>query len=345
MRAYARLFARAVARARELGFCVEPIDFEPFLETARLLYEGPWTAERYAAIEALIDAKPDALHPVTHRIIAGARSLSAVAAFKAQYLLMELKRRSENAWDEIDVLMTPTAGTIFTVTDVERDPIDLNSRLGYYTNFVNLLDLAAVAVPAGFRADALPFGITLIGPRATDRALLALAARLHHAAADRLGAMPWTLPAASPTPPAPPPLAISSPDIMALAVCGAHMDGLPLNCELRDRGGRLLRKARTAACYRLFALPGGRRPGLLRVSEGGAPIELEVWGIRAADFGSFMRGIPAPLGIGTVELEDGECVPGFLCEAHALERAEDITRCGSWRGYLAELDAPRASSG
>ena len=138
---------------------------------------------------------------------------------------------------------------------------------------------------------------------------------------------------------------ISSPDVMALAVCGAHMDGLPLNHELRDRGGQLLRKARTAACYRLFALSGGRRPGLLRVSEGGAPIEVEVWGIRAADFGSFMRAIPGPLGIGTVELEDGECVPGFLCEAHALEHAEDITRYGSWRDYLLELPAPRAGSG
>jgi len=335
---FAHLFARAIARVRELGFALESIDFEPFFETARLLYEGPWTAERYAAIESLIESKPDALHPVTYRIISGARSLSAVAAFKAQYRLMELKRRSETAWDEIDVLMTPTAGTIFTVADVEEDPINLNSRLGYYTNFVNLLDLAAVAVPAGFRADALPFGITLIGPRATDRALLELAARLHRAAVDRLGAMPWTAPpAAIPAP------AIASPDIMALGVCGAHMDGLPLNRELRDRGGRLLRKTRTAACYRLFALPGGLRPGLVRVSEDGAAIEVEVWGIRAADLGSLVRTIPAPLGIGTLELEDGECVAGFLCEAHALERAEDITRWGSWREYLRQSVAPRAS--
>jgi allophanate hydrolase len=333
---FARLFDRAVARARELGFSVEEIDFKPFLEVARLLYEGPWTAERYAAVEALIESQPDALLPVTHGIIAGARSFSAVAAFKAQYRLMDLRRRSQSTWDEIDVLMTPTAGTIFRVEEIQRDPVSLNSRLGYYTNFVNLLDLAAVAVPAGFRADDLPFGITLIGPRATDRALLALGARLHRAAVDRLGAMPWTLPAAAPAP------VISSPDVMALAVCGAHMEGLPLNRELRDRGGQLLRKARTAACYRLFALPGGRRPGLLRVSEGGAPIEVEVWSMRAADFGSFMRSIPAPLGIGTVQLEDGECVPGFLCEAHALEHAEDITRCGSWREYIGEPVAPRA---
>jgi allophanate hydrolase len=335
---FARLFDRAVVRARELGFSVEPIDFEPFLEIARLLYEGPWTAERYAAIEALIESQPDALLPVTHRIIAGARAFSAVAAFKAQYRLMELKRRSQSVWDSIDVLMTPTAGTIFTVEEIQADPINLNSRLGYYTNFVNLLDLAAVAVPAGFRSDDLPFGITLIGARATDRALLGLGARLHRAAVDRLGAMPWTLP-----PPAPPPTAsapgISSPGLMALAVCGAHMDGLALNTELRNRGGQLLRKTRTAPCYRLFALPGGRRPGLLRVSEGGASIEVEVWGIRASDFGSFMHTIPAPLGIGTVQLEDGECVPGFLCEAHALENAEDITRCGSWREYLRETVA------
>jgi allophanate hydrolase len=326
---YAHLFERAIARGRELGLSVESVDFEPFIETARLLYEGPWAAERYAAVEAIIESKPEALHPVTHRIIDATRSLSAVAAFKAQYRLMELKRRSESAWDAVDVLMTPTAGTIFQVQEIEADPINLNSRLGYYTNFVNLLDLAAVAVPAGFRADGLPFGITLIGPRATDRALLALAARLHRAAVDRLGAMPWALPAASRAPDIP------SPAMMALAVCGAHMEGLPLNRELLDRGGRLLRKTRTAPCYRLFALPGGRRPGLLRVTEGGARIEVEVWAIRAADFGSFVRGIPAPLGIGTVELEDGECVPGFLCEAHALEHAEDISRCGSWRSHLA----------
>jgi allophanate hydrolase len=334
---FARLFERAVARARELGLSVEEIDFKPFLEAARLLYEGPWTAERYAAVEALIESQPDALLPVTHRIIAGARSFSAVAAFKAQYRLMDLKRRSQSAWDGVDVLMTPTTGTIFRVEEIEREPVNLNSRLGYYTNFVNLLDLAAVAVPAGFRADDLPFGITLIGPKATDRALLALGARLHRAAVDRLGAMPWTLPAAAPAP------MISSPDVMALAVCGAHMEGLPLNRELRDRGGQLLRKSRTAPCYRLFALPGGRRPGLLRVSEGGAPIEVEVWSIRAADFGSFMRSIPAPLGIGTVQLEDGECVPGFLCEAHALEHAEDITRCGSWREYIRAPVATRSS--
>ena len=253
---------------------------------------------------------------------------------------MDLKRRSQRTWDEIDVLMTPTAGTIFRVEEIQRDPITLNSRLGYYTNFVNLLDLAAVAVPAGFRSDGLPFGITLIGPRATDRALLALGARLHRAAVQRLGATPWTLPAASPAP------MISSPDVIALgSLRRAHMEGLPLNRELRDRGGQLLRKARTAACYRLFALPGGRRPGgcVCIRRRRAHRVGSRCWP-EPADFGSFMRSIPAPLGIGTVELEDGECVTGFLCEAYALEHAEDITRCGSWREYIREPVATRASS-
>jgi len=328
-----QLFERAVARARAHGLCVESIDFAPFLEAARLLYGGPWAAERYAAAETLLESTPQALHPVTRRIIEPAGSISAVEAFKAHYRLMELRRQSERAWARADVLMTPTAATIFEVAAVEADPIELNSRLGYYSNFVNLLDLAAVAVPAGFRKDGLPFGITLVGPRSTDRSLLELASGLHRAAVDTLGATRWTFP------PAPPAAGDDSrgddsEEILALAVCGAHMQGLPLNYQLRAGGGRLLRKVRTAPCYRLFALPGGQRPGLVRVREGGAPIELEVWTIGAAHLGSLMRGIPAPLGIGTVELEDGEKVHGFLCEAYAAEAAQDITRFHSWRAWL-----------
>jgi allophanate hydrolase len=326
---YERLFDRAVGRLRDLGLSVQQIDASPFLEAAQLLYDGPWAAERYVAIEEFIKAHADAMHPVTRSIIEPARALSAADAFKGEYRLMQLRRASEAAWNQADAILCPTAGTIHSIREVEADPLVLNSNLGYYTNFVNLLDLAAVAVPAGFRADGLPFGVTIIGPRSTDRVLLDLAAPLHGALVDTLGAMPWRFPRAAAARPGP------APGFMAIAVCGAHMEGLPLNHEIRDRGGYCLRQTSTAACYRLYALPGGpvQRPGLVRATTGGASIEVEVWAIRAADVGSLVQSIPAPLGIGRIELEDGESVPGFLCEAHALDRATDITRWGGWRAY------------
>lgn len=287
------------------------------------------------AIEGFIRAHAGAMHPVTRGIIEPAGALSAADAFKGEYRLMQLRRASEAAWNQADAMLFPTAGTIYSIREVEADPLVLNSNLGYYTNFVNLLDLAAVAIPAGFRADGLPFGVTIIGPRSTDGALLDLAATLHGALVDTLGAMPWRLPRVAAARPGP------APGFMAIAVCGAHMEGLPLNHEIRDRGGYRLRQTSTAACYRLYALPGGpvQRPGLVRATTGGAPIEVEVWAIRAVDVGSLIQSIPAPLGIGRIELEDGEIVPGFLCEAHALERATDITRWGGWRAYSSRQPA------
>lgn len=209
------------------------------------------------------------------------------------------------------------------------EPIKCNSDLGYYTNFMNLLDLAAVAVPSGFQANGLPFGITLLAPAFTDRDLLALGARLHEASAAGAGLARTPFPA-----PVAPPLVA---DEFPIAVCGAHMSGLPLNHELTSRGGRLLARTRTAPCYRLYALPGGppTRPGLVRASEGGAAIELEVWALPSQAVGSFMAGIPAPLAIGRVELADGTITSGFLCEAHATVAAVEVTALGGWRAYLA----------
>jgi allophanate hydrolase len=329
---YSRLFDQAVAKLRSLGYCVVDVDFAPFLEAAQLLYGGPWAAERFAAVEQFIKCHARAMHPVTRGIIEPAQAFSAVDAFKAQYKLMALKRTCESVWSDVDFIMSPTAGTIFEISQIAADPVALNSKLGYYTNFVNLLDLAAVAIPAGFRSDGLPFGVTLVGRRATDRALLEAAARLHRTLVLRLGALQLLQPL-----PPPPAASLAMPaDYMALAVCGAHMQGMALNHQLRDRGGYLLRKTRTSACYRLYALPGGppQRPGLKRVSGGGAPIALEVWALRKADFASFLSGIPAPLSIGTVELEGGESVPGFLCESYAVEGARDITALGGWSAYL-----------
>jgi allophanate hydrolase len=324
-REYERLFHAAVARLESLGGRPVEVDFAPFLEAARLLYEGPWVAERYAAVGEFLEAHPDSVLPVTRRIIAGGKARLAVDAFRAQYRLAELKRRSEAAWSQVDVLLTPTAGTIYTIAAVEADPVTLNSNLGYYTQFMNLLDLSGVAVPAGRRTDGLPFGVTLVGPAGTERALLALAGRFE-AAGTAAGVAATTATAAARVPPG----------YVAIAVCGAHMAGLPLNHQLTDRGGLKIAALPTAPCYRLIALPGGPpfRPGLLKVADGGAAIELEVWALPSAQVGSFVAAIPAPLGIGRCELADGSSVSGFICEGYAEAGATDITAYGGWRAYL-----------
>jgi allophanate hydrolase len=330
---YARLFDQAIARIDSLGASSIEVDFAPFLDAARLLYEGPWVAERYAAVEGFIHRHASVMHPVTRQIIEAGKSPSAVDAFKAQYRLMSLKRVSEEVWGSVDVILTPTAGTIYEIARVDAEPIRTNSTLGYYTNFMNLLDLTGVAIPAGFRSDGLPFGVTIVGRSATDHALLALAGELQRAFVDRLGTMNWAVPE--------PPKSVSATreGYIAVAVCGAHMDGLPLNSQLRDRGGYFVQSTLTAAKYRLFVLSGGppRRPGLVRMNSGGTSIAVEVWAVRSAEFASFVEGISAPLGIGRIELHGGETVPGFLCESYASEGAIDITELGGWRAYLETL--------
>ncbi len=330
-----RLFALAVERLQALGGEAVPIDFEPFDETARLLYEGPWVAERYAAIEPFIEAHPEALFEVTRLIIAPAAEARTVDAFKAQYRLAALKRRADALMVGLDFVVTPTAPGIYTIAQVEADPIGLNSRLGTYTNFMNLLDLAAVAVPAGFRADGLPFGVTLFGPAFSDGALASFAESLHRAQGRGLGATGHPLaPQATPIGPVQ-----SEPDAarLSLVVCGAHLSGLPLNLQVTERGGTLVRATRTAPRYRFYALPGGppHRPGLIRQQQGGAPIEVEVWSLPLSQVGGFLAGIPAPLGLGSVELEDGTWEKGFICEGIGAEGARDITDLGGWRAFMA----------
>jgi allophanate hydrolase len=327
---YARLFDAAITRLESTGGTRVDIDFTPFLEAARLLYEGPWVAERYAAIGRFMEAHPEALFPVTAQIIAGGRKPSAVEAFEGEYQLKALKRASEAAWSQVDFILTPTAGTLYSIAAVDADPIRLNATLGYYTNFMNLFDLAGVAVPAGFRSDGLPFGVTLVGPQSSDRALLALADAVHRSSATTLGATSVPLCPSSAEAPA---LATG---YIALAVCGAHMYGLALNHQLRDRGGYFLQRTQTSPSYRLFALPGGppHRPGLVRVPSGGAAIDLELWALPTEQVGSFVASIPAPLGIGKVELETGAVVSGFICEGYAASGAVDITGFGGWRKYI-----------
>ena len=333
--AAATLYRQTIDRLCELGGEPVEIDLHPFLETARLLYQGPWIAERYAAVEAFIENHGEAMLPVTRQIIAAGRSLGAVEAFRGLHRLQGLRRDADEILRTVDFVVTPTTGTIYTIDAVNSDPVTLNSRLGHYTNFMNLLDCAAVAVPAGFRADGLPFGVTLFAPAFHDAALLAYAARLHHTGGLTLGATGRPVPA--------PADAAVHDELIPLVVCGAHLQGLPLNHQLTERGAHLIAATRTAPRYRLYALAGGppRRPGLVRVATGGEAIEVEVWELPLAGLGGFVAGIPAPLGIGTVELEDGSWHKGFICEPCALEDALDITAYGGWRAWLARQELPQ----
>ena len=326
----AALYQRAIAALETLGGQKVEIDFTIFRAAADLLYSGPWVAERLAALLPFVESHAAEMHPVVREIVAGAAKYSAVQAFQAEYRLRELRRASEAEWQKMDVLMLPTTGTIYTHEAIAADPIRLNSNLGYYTNFVNLLDLAAVAVPAGLRPNGLPFGISLIGPAFSDEALLVVADRFHRAQ----GTIPG------------PPVELETmpPGSVALAVVGAHLSGQPLNWQLTERGARLIRSCRTAPEYRLYKIEGAvpSKPGLVRDPEFTGPgIEVEVWAIPEDRFGGLVAAVPAPLGIGKATLEDGEVVSCFICEPYAVPGAAEITRYGGWRHYMAQPAAVR----
>ncbi len=266
---------------------------------------------------------------MTRDIILAGREYSAVDAFEGQYELAELKAHADAEMKDLDILAVPTAGTIYRLSDLEREPVLYNSHLGRYTNFVNFFGMSALALPFGFRPDGLPFGITLIARPHAERALLAFGARWQRALGLPLGKTNSKLPPADADP-------IATDDRVSIAVVGAHMSGLPLNGQLTELGGRQESASRTAPLYRFYALPGDppARPGMLRVATSGAAIELEVWSLPAATVGAFARLIPAPLGLGSIALEDGSTVLGFLCESYAIEGARDITALGGWRAYL-----------
>jgi allophanate hydrolase len=324
----AQLFSAAVARVAALGaVCVE-VDIAPLLAAARLLYRGPWIAERYLAIREFFEHSPDALLPTTRAIIGSGAAPSAVDSFAGYYRLKELQRAAAPIWQQIDALLLPTAGTIYRIAEVAAEPLQLNDNLGTYTNFMNLMDLSAIAVPAGLQGDGLPFGVTLAAPAFAEEGLMLLADALHRSAGVSLGATRVPLPPR-------PAMTPTTAGMMRLAVCGAHMSGLPLNPELTRLGGRLLRSCRTAPHYRLYALTdfSPPRPGLVRTA-GGAAVAVEVWALPAPGFAGFIDAIPPPLGIGTVELDDGDAVRGFLCEGYAVAAARDITEFGGWREYL-----------
>jgi allophanate hydrolase len=329
----AAAYEAAIERFARLGTMVSEIDIEPFYETARLLYEGPWVAERYLAAQKVIASSSEAMHPVTREIILGGARVGAADAFAAFYKLEDLRRVRDHIFRGIDVLLVPTMPTPYTLDQVLADPIGLNSRLGTYTNFVNLLDLAGLAVPASMRPEGTPFGVTLLAPGGQD-ALLASLGRVFHADTQlpmgATGAAPPALPSLSPA---------AQAGEIALAVVGAHLSGMPLNAELKSFGARFLEATMTAPDYRLFALDTAPppRPGLLRVAAGqGASIAVEVWALPAEGFGRFVAAIAAPLAIGTLRLADGRGVKGFLAESEAVANARDISSFGGWRAYMAQ---------
>ncbi len=306
---------------------VAEIDVAPLLEAATLLYGGPWIAERTAALAEILERRPDAIHPVVRAIVQEGRGLSAVEAFRGFYALRQHARAAEAMWEGIDVLVLPTTPTIYRLSEMLADPFALNGRLGLYTNFVNLLDMSAIAVPAGFRRNGTGFGVSLIGPAWADRSLLELARGLETAlSAER------------------PPLDVTPrAETVRLAVVGAHLSGMPLQGQLASRGARLAARTRTAPAYRLYALSGQSppKPALVHVGPGGGSIELEVYELELAAFGSFVAEVPPPLAIGTVVLEDGTSVRGFVAEPRAIDGARDITAAGGWRAYLAGTASPR----
>ena len=319
-----RLFSQAVERLASLGGEVIEVDIGFLLEAGALLYQGPWVAERTAAVGTLLQSQPDAIHPVVREILEGGRRFSAVQAFEGQYALAGFRREAEAMWRDIDVLLLPTAPTIFRLAEVEAEPLALNAQLGRYTSFVNLLGMSAVAMPAGFRPNGTGFGVSLIGPPSADRALLALAQAY-------LECSPMTVP---------PPLDLTGVrQTVRLAVVGAHLEGMPLHWQLASRQARLLRRCKTAGVYRLYAMAASTppKPALVHVGADGAAIEVEVYELEVAAFGSFVADVPPPLAIGSVELEDGVEVKGFVAEPRALTGAQDVTAFGGWRAYLASL--------
>ncbi len=322
------VFEQAVEGFKALGAVITPVDFGAFKELADQLYFGPWVAERTVALEGMLERQPEAINPVVRGIVENGRQYSACDAYKAEYLRAELSRRINDSLAGFDALLVPTSPTIRTLAEMAEEPVRYNSQFGYYTNFTNLADLSALALPAGLRADGLPSGITLLAPAWHDTALAQLGKRWQASLDLPLGATQRYLPAPAP--------AVQAPGTVRVAVVGAHLTGMPLNVQLTSRNAVLVEQTLTADTYRLYALPGTvpPKPGLARADSGRAII-VELWDMPVARFGEFVAEIPAPLGIGNLVLADGRSVKGFICEPWALADALDITEFGGWRAFIA----------
>ncbi|MCV3211518.1 allophanate hydrolase [Mesorhizobium sp. YC-39] len=323
-------YGEALRRWTALGAMLIEFDIEPFYEAARLLYEGPWVAERYLVIRNLLATAPDSIDPVVREITAAGAQFTATDAFSAFYRLRDLRKITELTFADLDAVVLPTAPTVYSTVQVLANPIELNSRLGTYTNFANLLDLCGLALPASIRSDGAPFGITLLAPAGRDATLASIGREFHADTRLGVGAKGISQPALTPLP-------ARGGDDIPIAVVGAHLSGMALNGELKVLNGRLIEATKTAPDYKLYALDTTPpKPGMLRVEAGkGAAIQLEIWSLSASAFGKFVNAVPQPLSIGNVKLADGRHVKGFIVEPEALGGAQDITAYGSWRAFLA----------
>lgn len=320
------LFKATISALQTIGDVVE-IDFQPFLDAAVLLYDGPWIAERYVGIRDFVEAHPEQLHLVIRQVLSTAQGKNAIDAFSALHRLQYLKQQTQSLLRGLSCMVTPTAPRIYRIDEVLADPVRLNSNLGYYTNFMNLLDLCAVAIPSGFYTNGLPFGITLFSGALSDRRLLDIAKQIQAVERIKLESIgsgvdhPKDL--------------VGSNGYQRIAVCGAYMHGLPLNRQLLELGARFYATPRSSANYRLYAqaIAPPERPGLIRDDAQGQSIELELWDLPKARWADFIRNIKSPLCIGSIELEDGEWVYGFLCDHYPIVSSVEITGFGGWRNY------------
>lgn len=329
---YKNAYEQTLETLSQNGFELIEIDYQPFDEAAKLLYEGPWVTERYIATQPLIDDSPQSMNETVRNIIEPGGKPPASELFKAQYRLAAYRQHCDAVLADVDCLLTPTAGRLFTVDEMLAEPILRNSQLGYYTNFVNLLDMAAVAVPTAFTPAGLPFGITILGDTFSDRALLSIANRIQQTFPLTIGALDVKQPALSDTP-------VANPASTDIVVCGAHLSNMPLNWQLTERGATLKAVTTTSDQYRLYRLPGDNpiRPALVCDQQNGHAIHVEVWSMPTRQLGSFVAAIPSPLGIGKVTLASGSTCSGFICEHGALTGAEEVTGFGGWPSYLASL--------
>ncbi|MDP4624888.1 MAG: allophanate hydrolase [Akkermansiaceae bacterium] len=320
------LFDEAIEQFEGLDAEVVEISLEPFLKAAKLLYEGPWVTERYVGIREFIETKPEAVFPVTRQITEGGKTPLASDFFEARYKLAECKRLADQEMAKVDFIITPTTPRNYKVAEVLAEPVKLNSILGTYTNFMNLLDYSALALPAGMYEGRLPWGVTIFAHVGMDRALLELGSMYEQMIGRQKAAY----------------FGLDGFDEVPIVVCGAHLEGMPLNWQLTKRGGTFLAKMKTEDCYRMYLVPAGDgmpdRPALVRVGKGqGVAIDCEVWSLSTEAFGDFTSMIPAPLGIGKVLMQEGVIHCGFIAEAIAMEGARDISEFGGWRGYVASL--------
>ncbi len=332
-----KAFLQTIQLLESFNAEITPIDFSAFEQLAAQLYQGSWVAERTAAVENLLTSNADDFDPTVLEIVRQGEKYSAIDAYNAEYLRLDLARKIQDSLAEFDALIVPTSPTIYTIEQIQQHPIEYNAHFGTYTNFTNLADLSALALPAGFRADNLPFGITLIAPAWHDAALVHFGKAWQNYLSLKLGALDKTSSISAPT--------LVSPHHIRVAVVGAHLTGMPLNFQLTTRGAVHVETTKTSQDYALYALNGTvpPKPGLARQQEG-QNIIVELWDVPTARFGEFVAEIPTPLGMGNVELEDGRWVKGFICEPYGLGDAENISHFGGWRAYIQHRNSQSANA-